>query len=258
VGRGRSRVLAGLASVLAFLVLGLILGLGASTARAYEPPKIRGHVNDTAGVLSSSQVRELESELTRVRQQDGYHLVLLIVPSLGDESIEDVAYDTFNTWGVGEAGLDNGVLLVLAVAEQRVRIETGKGVGGELTDIESGRIIREQIKPLVVEGQWYAASWTGMQAIAEALTGVAGPRGPPRSGPGERGPSELTLVHKILIGVGILILVILAIVFPGFREVLFWVLWAMLRRGGGGRHGGGGGGGYSGGGGRSGGGGASG
>lgn len=235
----------------------LLVALWSSVAAAYVPPPIRGHVNDQAGVLSKQQVASLERELTELRRSSGYHVVLLIVPSLADEPIEDVAYDTFNTWKIGDAKLDNGTLLVLAVAEQRIRIETGKGVGGELTDIESGRIIREQIKPLVVEGRWYDASVVGTRAIGATLTGKETPRGPP---PPSSTSRELSLLEKLLIAGALLVVVILAIIFPGFRRVLFWVVWGLLRSrgGGGGGFDGGGGGGYRGGGGRSGGGGASG
>jgi uncharacterized protein len=224
-----------------------------ASAQAYEPPAIRGHVNDAAGVLRVEEVRALEAELTRVRREHGYHVVVLLIPTLADEPIEDVAYDTFNRWGVGDKGKDNGVLLVLAVAEQRIRIETGKGVGGELTDIESGRIIREQIKPLVVAGRWYDAAATGTAAITQTLTGVENPGPSVRPSEPER---DMSLLEQILLGITLLVVVILAIVFPGFRRVLFWVVFALMRGKGGG--GGGGGGGYSGGGGRSGGGGASG
>lgn len=247
------------------LVLGLITGLitgliglaAAGVAQAYAPPPVRGHVNDTASVLTRAHVQSLESELSRVRQQHGFDVVVLIVASLAGEPIEDVAYDTFNTWGIGGEQRDDGVLLVVAVAEQSVRIETGKGVGGALTDIESGRIIREQIKPLVVAGQWYEATAVGTRAITEALTGVAGPRGPPAPGTtgGTDDTVQLTLVQKILIGVGLVVVTILAIIFPGVRRALFWILLAFMRSRGGG---GGGGGGRIGGGGRSGGGGASG
>ena len=245
-----------LARGLALLVALLALLVGAGVARAYQPPPLRGHVHDTAGVLSSGQVRELDADLDRVRRDHHFDIAVLIVPTLADEPIEDIAYDTFNTWGVGDEGLDNGVLLVLAVAEQRVRIETGKGVGGELTDIESGRIIREQIKPRVEAGQWYAAVDIGTRAIEEALTGVASPRGPPPASVDE--PTELSLVQTILLFVGLIVVIGLAVVFPGFRRFLFWFVLIFFRRGGGGGGGGFGGGGGSGGGGRSGGGGASG
>ncbi|PRQ03367.1 hypothetical protein ENSA5_16750 [Enhygromyxa salina] len=240
-------------------LLGVLIWLGVGQlgagALAYQPPAPRGHVNDLAKVLDPGEAQSLEAELSQVRRDHGYDLAVLILPSLDGEPIEDVAYDTFNTWGVGDASRDDGVLLVLAVAEQRVRIETGEGVGGELTDLESGRIIREQIKPLVVAGRWYEATSVGTRAITETLTGTAGPRGPPTARADEA--VELTLFQQIALGLILVVVIVLAIIFPGFRRVLFWVVLVLLRSGGrgggGGRSGGGmGGGGSSGGGGASG------
>src|SRR6185503_6999677 len=97
-------------------------------------------------------------------------------PSLDGEAIEDVAFATFNEWKLGKKGADNGVLLVIAPAERRVRIETGKGVGGDLTDLQSNDIIRKDIAPLLKEDRFHDAIASGATAIAEALRPGAAPR----------------------------------------------------------------------------------
>jgi uncharacterized protein len=101
-------------------------------------------VVDTAGALTASEREALDSKLDQVRLQTGLAVVVFYPGSLDGENVEDVAYQAFNQWGVGQKGKDNGVLLVLAKNERKVRIETGKGVGGELTDIQSGRAFSER------------------------------------------------------------------------------------------------------------------
>lgn len=233
--------------------LALVVALVASPAHAeFKPPPLTGHVVDTSGRLSPSDVRYLDRKLDRIRRQTGFEIVAFVVGSLEGETIEDVAYETFNTWQIGQQGADNGVLLVIAPSERRVRIETGKGVGGALTDLQSNDIIRRTINPLLRQERFRDAIDRGTSAIAEAL--VAGtPESERRSAP----PQQRKAPSPVAIGitaVGLVLAVLLAIVSPGFRMFLWVLLQALLFSG---RGGGGGGGGYSGGGGRSGGGGSS-
>ncbi|APR85908.1 methanol dehydrogenase [Minicystis rosea] len=165
-----------LASLLA--VLGAILTM-ATSAFAFKPPPLNGHVMDTAGKLSQADIQYLDAKLSGYRQQTGFAIVAFIVGSLEGEPIDDVAYTTFNAWGVGEKGKDNGVLLVIAPNERKVRIETGKGVGGELTDLQSNDIIRQVIAPLLQQNRFREAIDEGTGAIAKALSGEA-PNSPAR------------------------------------------------------------------------------
>src|ERR1700679_3844186 len=125
-----SRLVAALAALVALVAL-------AFPAFAFTPPALHGHVVDTAGALTAEEVAALDAKLDAVRQRSGFAVVAFVVGSLEGEPIDDVAYTTFNTWRVGEKGLDNGVLLVVAPNERKTRIETGKGVGGAPTDLQS-------------------------------------------------------------------------------------------------------------------------
>jgi uncharacterized protein len=237
----------------ALALLALVIASPRALA-AFTPPPLRGHVVDTAGKLTQGEVLQLDAKLDAIRRRTGFELVAFVVGSLEGETIEDVAYETFNTWRIGQERLDNGVLLVIAPSERRIRIETGKGVGGALTDLQSNDIIREAIAPLLQQDRFYEAIDRGTSAIADTLvkgTPEAGKRAPP----GARAPDVVT----VGIGAGVLVLVIvLAIVSPTFRSILWFFLHMLMlsggRRGGGGGFGGSG---YGGGGGRSGGGGSS-
>ncbi|AUX19985.1 hypothetical protein SOCEGT47_004420 [Sorangium cellulosum] len=222
---------------------------------AFTPPPLTGHVVDTAGRLGPTDIRKLDAKLDRIRRQTGFEIVAFVVGSLEGETIEDVAYTTFNTWQLGQRGADNGVLLVIAPAERRVRIETGKGVGGALTDLQSNDIIREKITPLLRQDRFAEAVDRGTEAIARAL--VTGTPEEERRPAPKAQPAPLSPVKIVVTIVAVVAALLLAIISPSFRWFLWFALQALLFRGGGRGDGGGGSGFGGGGGGRSGGGGSS-
>src|SRR5262245_30182828 len=91
-------------------------------AATYTPPPIAGAVMDEAHALSASEKQEIEKRLLEQRNRTTDEVVVFLLPSLQGRSIEDVAYGAFNGWGVGKKGKDNGVLLVVAMAEHLLRI----------------------------------------------------------------------------------------------------------------------------------------
>jgi len=252
-----------LACLLAFLAIVATIAVGTpAVAARFVPPPLEGHVVDGTNTLTGEQRAEIDRKLEDFRQRTGFAIVAFVVPSLEGSTIEDVAYDTFNTWKVGEAGKDNGVLLVIAPNDRRSRIETGKGVGGALTDLESAEILRGYVTPAMRDGDLRRAVDDGTSAIEKALSDEL-PIGA-NGTPAERPAPAPSWTHWLFIGV-ILLVGLLALISPTFRWVLLGILQGLIfNRGGGGRggfsgggFGGGGGGGYSGGGGSSGGGGAS-
>lgn len=203
-------------------------------------------------------MRALDDKLDAARRRTGFSVVAYATPSLRGEPIEDLAYRAFNTWGVGAKGADTGVLLVIATGERKIRMETGKGVGGALTDVQSARIIREIIAPRMSQGRLRDAVDAGTDAILRELIAGSTPEEraaaskrppPPRAAPASR-------VSPLAAAAGVLLVLVLLVVSPTFRQIFFFFLF--FGRGGGGGGGGGGGRGSGGGGGSSGGGGASG
>ncbi len=151
------------------VVLAAVSLFVALPARAFTPPKAQGYVTDTANRLSSAERARIDAHLRAIRERTGNHVIAFLVGSLAGETIEDVAYDTFQSWKIGEAGLDNGVLLIIAPVERRLRIEVGKGLEGELTDLEAAEILRERVKPHLPAMQWERAILEGADAIAARL-----------------------------------------------------------------------------------------
>jgi uncharacterized protein len=245
------------------LVLSLVLPSSFARAANWTPPPLRGHVVDEGGALSREEAQSLDRKLERVRRRSGFAIVVFVLPSLPEgKSIEDVGYEAGNAWGVGAKGIDDGVLLIASLGDRKLRIETGRGVGGALTDLQSSHINREVIGPLLREGRTFEALDRGTDAIVNELT-TNTPGGKSESSRGTSGKpasKSTTLGDVAKLGLGALVLfaiLVLAIISPTFRELLFWLLFFGFGRGGRGGGGGGGGSGYGGGGGSFGGGGSS-
>ncbi|MBX3228611.1 MAG: TPM domain-containing protein [Labilithrix sp.] len=163
------RVMAALAA------LALVLLVACSRSSTTNVPAMQDAVTDTAGKLSPTDDAALETRITAYRNRTGNEIAVLLIGSLGDESIEDVAYRTFNTWGIGKKGKDNGVLLAIAPNERKTRIETGKGVGHLLTDVECGRILRERLGPYLKQDRFRE----GIEATLDAIEAVLDERALP-------------------------------------------------------------------------------
>jgi uncharacterized protein len=156
------------------LVMALVI-FAHREAHAYTPPALEGAVMDTASTLSASDKKALESKLAAYRTRTTNEIVVFVLASLKGESIEDVAYGAFNSWKIGRRGKDNGVLLVVALADHKLRIETGKGVEDRLTDLQSSDINRARIAPLLRQGRTYDAIVAGVDGIEAALDGRPAP-----------------------------------------------------------------------------------
>ena len=158
--------------MLAAALFVITLARGAS---AYTPPPIAGYVTDTAHKLSPAEVQAFDEKLAIYRKCSGNHVVVFMTDSLAGDTVEDVGYATFNGWRIGDGKKETGVLLVIAPNERKVRIETGKGAGGALTDLESNRILREHVSANLKKDQFWGAIDEGTTEIERALLRDARP-----------------------------------------------------------------------------------
>jgi uncharacterized protein len=177
---------------LAFLPL-LLLAL---TVQAAEPefPPLTGRIVDDAGLLSERDQAELEAALARFEAETTDQIVVATVESLQGLPIEDYGYQLGRHWGIGQAGKDNGALLIVAPEEREVRIEVGYGLEGELTDAQSRLIIESRILPHFRQGDFAAGIKAGVAAMIETLGGTYEPALPPLEvRESERAPSPFPL-----------------------------------------------------------------
>ncbi len=134
-------------------------------AQGLQIPHLTKYATDLSGTLSSSQLQSLDQKLEAFDRSTSTQIVVLIVPSLGQESLEETTLKIAETNGIGTREHSNGALLFVAMAERRVRIEVGYGLEGVLTDALSGVIIRHEIAPRFREGNYFA----GINAAVDAM-----------------------------------------------------------------------------------------
>ncbi len=153
------------------LVVALLAALwaGAALAATNFPP-LTGRVVDEAKILLPVTSADLERKLADLEHKSGIQLVVATVPSLGGEEIEPYANELFRAWKLGEATKNNGVLLLIAPKERRVRIEVGYGLEGTLTDAVSSIIISNAIAPRFKAGDFNGGVTRGVDDIITALT----------------------------------------------------------------------------------------
>lgn len=125
-------------------VLACALLLAPCAAAALQVPPLKGRINDYAGILSPEAERRIEAASKQLEESDSTQVVVLTVPALDGDSIEDFSIRVAERWKIGRKGFDNGVILVVARDDRKVRIEVGYGLEGRLTDLMSGRIIRDR------------------------------------------------------------------------------------------------------------------
>lgn len=164
----------------ALLVL-LLASVTAIPAMALDVPRLRGHVNDYAGMLSPASQRQLETLLTDFEQKESTQIALLTVPSLEGDSLEDFSIRVAEAWKIGQKEADNGAILLIAKADRKIRIEVGYGLEGRLTDLLSGRIIRNVIAPYFRAGAFDQGIAAGISAMIDVVRGEfsAGESPPP-------------------------------------------------------------------------------
>jgi uncharacterized protein len=162
--RNRAPAFAGAAMWLALLV-----SLAAFAEIAV--PKLTARVVDQTGSLTASERAGLEDKLRAFEQKRGSQVAVLLVPSIGDETIEEFAGRVTDAWQLGRKGVDDGVLLVVAKQERKIRIQTGRGVQGTLTDALSKRIVADIIAPRFRNGDFAGGLADGVDAIMKAIEG---------------------------------------------------------------------------------------
>lgn len=238
----------------ALAILVLAWALLASQAWAQTFPPLTGRVVDRANILSPAVEQRLTEKFAALEAATTDQVVVVTLDSLQNYEIEEYGYRLGREWGIGQADKDNGVLLIVAPNERKVRIEVGYGLEPVITDALSSVIIQSRILPAFREGRMEAGIEAGADAIVEQLTidrGVALERA-------QAAQAQVSAEPDVPVWVIILIVLFLVFFGRGWLPFLFLSSMSGGGRSWGGGGGGGFGGGFSGGGGGFGGGGASG
>jgi uncharacterized protein len=233
------------------LLLGFFLSFfGAALAlAALKFPALTGRVVDEAHVLKPATIEAIDQKLEAYENGTQTQFVVATLSSLQGDDIADYGYQLGRAWGIGQKGKDNGVLLIVAPNQKKVRIEVGYGHEGTLTDALSSQIINQTILPRFKQGDIDGGVAAGVDAIIATLGGEAQAAPAATNGDGEISNTE------------VIIILILVVIFCVRYPMLAWFIFSTSSSGsyrGGGGSGWSSGGGFSGGGGSFGGGGASG
>lgn len=134
-------------------------------------PKLQGHVNDYANMLSPSTKAELEKELNSFEQTDATQIVILTIPSLEGKILDEFSIKVAESWKVGQKGKDNGIIITVAKQEKKIRVEVGRGLEGRLTDLAVGRIVDLVIKPKFKRGDFDGGFVAGVHSLIDTTRG---------------------------------------------------------------------------------------
>ncbi|WP_201313643.1 TPM domain-containing protein [Dyella sp. EPa41] len=180
------------------LVLAMALLSPALLHAADEVPKLARHVTDLTGTLTPQQVDQLDAQLVALEKAKGAQLVVLMVPTTQPQEIAEYSLAVAEANKIGRKGTDDGLLLLVAKNDRRVRIEVGYGLEGAIPDAATARIIREYIAPKFRVNDYYGGINDALGALTQLVNGEALPP-PVESGHRER--RGIDFGHILLIGV---------------------------------------------------------
>ncbi len=209
---------------LALLFLVAALGGAALPLSALDVPFLAGRVNDQANLMSADVKQRTEQKLAAFEQKTGAQVVVLTLPGLEGEAVEDYTQRVAQAWKLGQKGKNNGVLFLVARDDRKMRIEVGYGLEPELTDLESGRILSDVVAPYFRNGDFGGGIEHGVDSILGSLEGQEVAPAPLAGG-----QTEMPVGSRVLFGLfvfGILgVFSMTALASKGFQS---WFLYLFL------------------------------
>ncbi len=145
-----------------------ILAMAQNIPARPSPPRL---VNDFAGVLSPQEERQLENELVAYDDSTSNQIAIVLINTLDDYPIEEYTTKLFREWGVGNKKNNNGVVILAAIRDRKIRIEIGYGLEGAIPDITTGHIIQNDIAPNFRSGDYYQGLSQAAHSIIKAAAG---------------------------------------------------------------------------------------
>ena len=132
-------------------------------------PPLTDPIVDTVALLSADQASQLRSISNELERQKGAQLVLVIIDSLEEETIEQFSMRASEKWKIGRKNIDDGVLLIIAMRERTIRIEVGYGLEGAIPDVTAKRIISERITPQFKNENYFEGILAGFDALQKLI-----------------------------------------------------------------------------------------
>jgi len=161
-------------------------------AWAEQPiPELKSRITDLTGTLSPDQKQQLEHQLAQLESKKGSQLVVLVIPSTQPESIEQYAFRVAEQWKIGRENIDDGVLLLVAKNDRKLRIEVGYGLEGAIPDAIAKRVIAEVITPHFKANDFYGGIAAGVHQLGRLIEDEPFPAPTQRDTRETSGPADL-------------------------------------------------------------------
>jgi uncharacterized protein len=205
------RLLGRLLTGAAALLLAAFAAVAATPTEPIPVPRLTAHVVDLTGTLSAAERDALDAKLRAFESARGSQVAVLLVPSIGPETIEEFAGRVTDEWKLGRKGVDDGVLFVIAKQERKLRIHTGRGVQGTLTDALAKRIVSDIVSPHFRNGDFAGGLDAGVDAIMKAVEGEALALPAPKA----HGRVDALSSHSDLLFLGLFLIPVVAVVLRG-------------------------------------------
>ena len=204
--------------VLAWLAALFLLAAGAfaGAQELQAVPQLSAHVTDQTGTLSADERARLEAKLTAFEAGKGAQIAVLLVPTIKPETIEQYSIRAAEAWKLGRKGVDDGVLLVIAKQDKKLRIEVGYGLEGALNDATAKRIISEQITPRFKQGDFYGGIDAGLDVVIRVVGGEALPPAKAKADAGSAPAGSEDSISLLIFGGFVLVFVV-----GGFLRAIF-------------------------------------
>jgi uncharacterized protein len=166
---------------LVLLSLLVVLGLAAPVHAEIPIPKLQSRVTDLTNTLSAEQRQALETRLAEFESRKGAQIAVLLVPTTQPETVEQYARRVLDEWKLGRKGIDDGALLLIAMQDRKLRIETQYGLEGPLPDATAKRIVDEIIVPRFKQKDFYGGISSGIERMIAVVDGEPLPPPQPKA-----------------------------------------------------------------------------
>jgi uncharacterized protein len=167
-----SRVLgAAVAARLRLLLVATLLAAAVGVVAQQPIPPLTGHVVDATGTLDARALAALEDKLAAFEARKGSQVAVLLVSTTAPEALEQYSLRVAEEWQIGRSGVDDGIVLVVALDDRRMRFEVGYGLEGAVPDALARRIIAETIAPRFYEGDFAGGLDAGLDAVIGLIDG---------------------------------------------------------------------------------------
>jgi uncharacterized protein len=198
-------------SFVAWSLLALAMTVAAPATADIAVPQLTGRVVDLTGTLSKGRIETLSSRLKEVEDRKGSQIAVLMLPTVKPEAIEQYSMRVAEAWKIGRRKVDDGVLVVIAKDDHRMRIEVGRGLEGAIPDITAHRVIDEFFTPEFKKGDYAGGIDTGVDRLIGLVNGEPLPAPVKKfgatgaTGTATSASSDLGIVLILFIGASVII-----------------------------------------------------